>query len=275
MNDKMYSNPAVQRNLKTLRSQGVYFVEPGIGDLACGYKARGRMSEPDEIFRESLFFLNRTEALSGKKIVVSAGRTIEHIDPVRYISNFSSGKTGFRIAEEVSYTGAETVLVAGPSDEICGSRIKRLDVVSAEDMYNKIISESGNADCVIMSAAVADFSPEKSESKIKKSGETFNLKLNKTRDILKELGKIKKKGQILVGFALETDNALENAKKKLKEKNLDMIVLNITNEKNPAFGTEDNHITLITKNDTEEFPTMSKEDIARLIIERISTLLKK
>lgn len=274
MNDKMYFNPAVQRNIKTLKNQGVIFIEPETGDLACGYKAKGRMAEPEDIFRESIYYLNCTNSLKGKKILVTAGRTTELIDPVRYISNFSSGKTGFRIAEAASCAGADTVLVTGPADEVCNTHIKRIDVGSADDMHKAVLNEFKKSDCVIMSAAVADYSPERSETKIKKSGESFNLKLNKTTDILKELGKTKKKGQILVGFALETDNSKKNAMKKLKEKNLDMIILNETSKKNPAFGTDTNRITIITPDKAEELPVMDKSEIAGIIIKRIAELFK-
>jgi phosphopantothenoylcysteine decarboxylase / phosphopantothenate---cysteine ligase len=274
MNDKMYSNPAVQRNIETLRSQGVFFIEPGVGDLACGYKARGRMSEPEEIFRECLYFLERSKELAGKKIVISAGRTVELIDPVRYISNFSSGKTGFRLAEAALYAGADVVLVTGPSDEVCSSRIKRIDVVSAENMHDKMIAESADADCIIMSAAVADYTVKKSDRKIKKTGKALSLDLIGTKDILSDLGSKKNKKQILVGFALETDNAIENAMKKLKEKNLDMIILNVTGPQNPAFGADENSVTIITKNKTDEFTTLPKADIARMIIQRISKIKK-
>ncbi|MFO7810921.1 MAG: bifunctional phosphopantothenoylcysteine decarboxylase/phosphopantothenate--cysteine ligase CoaBC, partial [Candidatus Delongbacteria bacterium] len=274
MNDKMYFNPAVQRNIETLKSQGVIFIEPGTGDLACGYKAKGRMVEPQDIFRESIYYLNRMNSLKGKKILVTAGRTTEMIDPVRYISNFSSGKTGFRIAEAASYTGAETILVTGPTEEVCNSHIKRIDALSAEDMHKAVLKEFKKADCLIMSAAVADYAPERSETKIKKSGESFNLKLNKTTDILKELGKTKKKGQILVGFALETNNAKKNAAKKLKEKNLDIIILNETSKKNPAFGSDTNRITIITPDKAEKLPVMDKSEIAGIIIKRIEELFK-
>jgi len=272
MNDKMYNNPAVQRNISALKRQGVIFIEPGTGDLACGYSAVGRMAEPDEIFRESLFFLNRTSEFKGKKILISAGRTAENIDPVRYISNFSSGKTGFKLAEASSYKGAETILVTGPTEEICNSHIKRIDIVSAEEMYKNIIRESKNADCVIMSAAVADYTVAKSDKKIKKTDKDLTLDLIKTKDILKELGKTKRKGQLLIGYALETDHGIENARKKLAEKNLDMIILNETSSSNPAFGSEYNKITLITKRKTEEFPSMNKSELADIILDKIKDL---
>jgi phosphopantothenoylcysteine decarboxylase/phosphopantothenate--cysteine ligase len=275
MNDKMYDNPAVRRNIKTLKKQGVIFFEPETGDLACGYKAKGRMAEPQDIYRESLYYLNSTSTLKGLKIVVSAGRTTELIDPVRYISNFSSGKTGFRIADEALSRGAETVLVTGASEEICNSHVERINVLSAEEMYRVMTEQFGDADCVIMSAAVADYAPVKSDSKIKKNGESFDLKLKKTKDILKELGRTKKKGQILVGFALETDNARKNALKKLREKNLDMIILNETNSSNQAFGADENKITILTRNKTEEMPVMTKDKISELILDRIEKLLKQ
>ena len=274
MNDKMYFNPAVQRNILTLKGQGVIFFEPESGDLACGYKAKGRMAEPHDIFRESLYYLNSTDSLKGKKILVSAGRTTELLDPVRYISNFSSGKTGFRIAEESSYRGAETVLVTGTTDQVCNSHISRIDTVSADGMYEEVMKEFKNADCVIMSAAVADYAPEKSVSKIKKTGESFDLKLRRTKDILKELGKIKREGQILVGFALETDNGHKNALKKMKEKNLDMIILNETSSDNPAFGSDFNKITIITSDKKEQLPAMEKKDIAVHILDRVEALFK-
>ncbi len=274
MNDKIYYNPAVQRNIKALKDQGVIFFDPETGDLACGYKAKGRMAEPEVIFRESIYYLNLTNPLKGKKILVSAGRTTELLDPVRYISNFSSGKTGFRIADEAVYRGAETVLVTGRTDQVCDPHVKRIDVISAGDMYEAVVTEFKKTDCVIMSAAVADYSPDISDTKIKKSGEKFSLKLNRTKDILKELGKLKKKGQILVGFALETDNAEKNALKKLKEKNLDMIILNETNKDNPAFGTDTNRVTIITSGRTERLPEMDKKEIAGYILDRIGELFK-
>ena len=275
MNDKMYNNPAVQRNISSLLAQGVFFVEPGYGDLACGYKAAGRMAEPDQIFRESLYFLNKTEKLEGRKILISAARTAEFIDPVRYISNCSSGKTGFRLAEASSFRGAETVLVSGPSDEKCNNFIKRIDVVSSEDMYREIIRESKDSDCIIMSAAVADYTVRKSDRKIKKNGDEIKLDLIKTKDILKELGSKKKKGQILVGFALETEKGVTNAKKKLSEKNLDMIILNETSKDNPAFGTDSNRITIITKSTIEKLPPMDKSEIAEIIFEKITALFNR
>lgn len=274
MNDKMYFNPAVQRNIETLKGQGVIFFEPESGDLACGYKAKGRMAEPEDIYKESLYYINNTDSLKGKRILVSAGRTTELLDPVRYISNFSSGKTGFRIAEEASYRGAGTVLVTGTTEQICNSHIRRIDTVSADDMYKAVMKEFKKADCVIMSAAVADYAPEKSDSKIKKSGDSFELKLNKTKDILKELGRIKRKNQILIGFALETDNGYKNAIKKMKEKNLDMIILNETSSDNPAFGSDFNKITIITSDKKEQLPAMDKKDIAGYILDRVEEMFK-
>ncbi|MCK4979561.1 MAG: bifunctional phosphopantothenoylcysteine decarboxylase/phosphopantothenate--cysteine ligase CoaBC, partial [Candidatus Delongbacteria bacterium] len=271
MNTKMYNNPAVQRNMEFLASTGVEFINPDTGDLACGYEGKGRMAEPEHIFRESKFYLNRTNELSGKKIVVTASRTEESLDPVRYLTNRSSGITGFKIAEKAAMMGAETILITGPTDQEIFSKVKRINVKSAEDMYNAVNKIFDDCNCLIMSAAVADYTFDVSPIKIKKTDDKLEFPAKRTKDISVEMGK-KKTSQILVAFAMETNDAVENAKKKLSKKNADFIVLNSISEDNPAFGSNDNQISIVTQENVERFPAMDKEEIAKLILDKIVNL---
>ena len=268
MNTKMYNNPAVQRNMEFLASHGVEFINPDTGDLACGYEGKGRMAEPEHIFRESKFYLDRSNVLEGKTIVVTASRTEESLDPVRYLTNRSSGITGFKIAEQAAMMGAETILITGPTDQEVFSKVKRINVTSAEDMFKAVDKEFDTCDCLIMSAAVADITFNKADNKLKKSETGFNLSPKNTKDISVEMGK-KKKSQVLVAFAMETNDAVENAKRKLSKKNADMIVLNSISEENPAFGSNDNKVSLVTKDDVEELSSMSKDEIAKIILDKV------
>ncbi|MCK5760954.1 MAG: bifunctional phosphopantothenoylcysteine decarboxylase/phosphopantothenate--cysteine ligase CoaBC [Candidatus Delongbacteria bacterium] len=267
MNTKMYNNPAVQRNMEFLASTGVEFINPDTGDLACGYEGKGRMAEPEHIFRESKYYLNRTNELSGKKIVVTASRTEESLDPVRYLTNRSSGITGFKIAEQAAMMGAETILITGPTDQEIFSKVKRINVISAEDMFKAVDKEFDSCDCLIMSAAVADYTFEVSPTKIKKTDDKLEFSAKRTKDILYEMGQ-KKNSQVIVGFAMETNDAVENAKKKLSKKNADFIVLNSISEENPAFGSNENKISIVTQGNVEEFPAMDKEEIANIILDK-------
>lgn len=262
----MYAHPQTQANLLRLQQQGVLLIPPGTGELASGLSGEGRMAEPGTIveFAEATFA--RANRLSGKKILVTAGPTYEAIDPVRFIGNHSTGKMGFALAEELAAQGADVTLVAGPVTLTARHpKIKRIDVVSAQEMYEACISEFSSADAAILSAAVADFRPaKKAASKIKKEqGGISSIELEETTDILASLGKIKKEKQVLVGFALETENEIANAKSKLERKNLDFIVLNSLREKGAGFGGDTNRVSILTREGkTLNFELKSKQAVA-------------
>ena len=239
---------AVQKNIQTLKDNGFYIIEPEIGELACGYEGKGRMAEPNKIVEKILKVLKYQQLpdLKGKKVIVTAGGTKEEIDPVRYISNYSSGKMGFALADAAFYAGADVVLVSTVST------LKQYPVIivkSAEDMLNAVEKEFLNADILIMAAAVADYRPkERSIHKVKKENEEFmTIELVKTPDILKEMGKIKKDSQTIIGFCAETENLLQNAEKKLTAKNLDFIVANDVSGTETGFGSDYNEVTIINK----------------------------
>jgi phosphopantothenoylcysteine decarboxylase/phosphopantothenate--cysteine ligase len=268
----MYAHTTTQNNLNTLRSFGNIVLPVGEGELASGLSGAGRMLEPEEIVQYISNFSGTTDKLKNKRVLVTAGPTYESIDPVRFIGNHSSGKMGFAIADEFARHGAFVTLIAGPTDlQEHNPKIKRIDVTSAEDMYEKTLSQFGKTDIAVMSAAVADYTPEKvSITKIKKSGNELHLKLKKTKDILAELGKKKKSGQILVGFALETDNEIANAKEKLTRKNLDFIVLNSLKTKGAGFGYNTNKISIIERNGTvTQFKLKSKTEVAQDIVNKV------
>jgi phosphopantothenoylcysteine decarboxylase/phosphopantothenate--cysteine ligase len=273
MDIDMYSNAATQENLSRLEQRGIKIIPPGTGELASGLSGEGRMAEPEEIvkFIEATF-ANQTR-LSGKKILVTAGPTYEAIDPVRFIGNHSTGKMGFAIAEKLADSGAEVILVSGPvSIKTKHPAIKRIDVISAEEMYKACTEIFPGCDAAILSAAVADFRPTKvAGSKIKKeAGGISEISLEETPDILATLGKLKKKNQVLAGFALETDNELVNAKTKLEKKNLDFIVLNSLKEKGAGFGTDTNRISILTREGkTVNFDLKSKADVAADIVDHL------
>ena len=269
MNTKMYDNPAVQRNIEFLKLNGIKFMEPDTGDLACGYEGKGRMVEPEYIFNESRFYLSDSDVLSGKKIIVTASRTEESLDPVRYLTNRSSGITGFKIAEQAAMLGAEVILITGPTNQEIFSEVKRINITTAEEMYDAVDKEFDDCNCLIMSAAVADYTFDTSSDKIKKTDEDLNFPAKRTKDILLEMGK-RKKSQIIVGFSMETSNTIENSKKKLVKKNADFIVLNSISKENPAFGSNDNQISIVSKGNVEEFPITSKEEIAKIILDKVS-----
>lgn len=272
----MFAHPATQQNIKTLELHGCVLIEPNSGELASGLEGKGRMAEPEEIVALLEAHSNAQNLLAGKRILVTAGPTFEHIDPVRFIGNHSSGKMGFAIAEAFAAKGAQVTLVTGPSSLTHKSKnIKRIDVTSAEQMYEATIQHFAKTHIAIMSAAVADYTPEKvSINKIKKSGDSLQLKLKKTRDILKELGVLKSKKQILVGFALETDNEEANALKKLKEKNLDFIVLNSLKNLGAGFGYDTNQIKVLHKNGMQiDFGLKPKQEVAKDIVDQVIQLL--
>ena len=274
MDCDMFCHVATQENLAKLRERGVVVLESPEGELASGLMGKGRMMEPEQIVEaiDKMFEVEQT--LAGKRVMVTAGATIEAIDPVRYISNHSTGKMGYAIADALAKRGAEVVLVSGKTALQTPQGVRRVDVLSAEDMYEASVTEFEACDCAVMCAAVADYTPVAvSESKIKKSDDTFSIELRKTKDIARELGKVKG-ARKLVGFALETDNEQMNAEKKLAEKNLDMIVLNSLRDEGAGFGYDTNKVTFIDASQREELPLASKAEVAERIADRIENLLK-
>lgn len=272
----MWKHPATQQNIKTLISNGNQMIKPAYGELASGLTGEGRMAEPEEIIEFIINKFQENQPLKGKKALVTAGPTYEAIDPVRFIGNHSSGKMGFAIAEQLAELGAEVTLVSGPSNlQLQDKRINKIDVTSAEEMLQACLAKFNDADISILSAAVADYRPkEVAELKIKKSSKEFDLELIKTTDILATLGQQKKPGQLLIGFALETNNEIENAIKKLDRKNLDFIVLNSLNDQGGAFKNDNNKITIINRDKTQDnFDLKPKKEVAKDICKKIVDLI--
>ena len=249
----MYKHPATQQNIKTLIERGYIFVAPSSGELASGLCGEGRMEEPQKIYERIKSFFQTKQNFKGKKVLITAGPTYEAIDPVRFIGNHSSGLMGIEIARAFADQGAEVTLVLGPSSiSVNKKNLNVLPVTSAKEMYEAVTALFPKTDIAVLSAAVADFRPEVvADQKIKKNpdNDTFTIKLVKTEDILKSVGGMKTENQTVVGFALETENGLENAKKKLHTKNIDLIVLNEMNESGVGFKTKTNKVSIITKND--------------------------
>ncbi|WP_366162891.1 bifunctional phosphopantothenoylcysteine decarboxylase/phosphopantothenate--cysteine ligase CoaBC [Bacillus infantis] len=275
MNVHMYDHPAVQKNIKLLYEYGCRFIEPGEGYLACGYVGKGRLEEPEMIVSNIEGFFRNSGSLAGKKVVVTAGPTREKIDPVRYITNHSSGKMGYAIAEEALKAGALVTLISGPSSLAKPAGAAVIDVESAEEMYQAVDGVFDGADIVIKTAAVSDYRPKVvHESKVKKQDGDQVLELERTKDILLDLGR-RKKQQILIGFAAETDHVEEYARKKLAKKNADMIVANNVKSEGAGFGTDTNIITIYKKDGGEiALPLMSKHEAAARILKEASALLK-
>jgi len=273
MNEAMFENEIIQENISKLKKRGFEFIGPESGDLACSDKGIGRMSEPEKILEKIVSLLGVKNDLKGKKILVTAGPTREFIDPVRYISNSSSGKMGFAIAEEAEERGGEVVLISGPVNIKIPSGVQHVSVGSSDEMGRKTNEFFKQSDIVIMAAAVSDFKPKKISLKKIKKNNLFDLELEKTRDILEEMGS--KKGKtFLVGFALETDDLIENAKKKIKTKNLDLIIANQVKDGFP-FSSETNKVSIIQKNGKiENLPEMSKKKIAKIIFDRVVEMMK-
>lgn len=280
MNTQMLECPSVANNIDTLRSMGVTIIESTSGELACGTTGNGRMEEPEVIVSKVVEQLTKYCDFSGKQILVTAGPTYEKIDSVRFIGNFSTGKMGFALAEELAERGADVILVAGPTHLTTEHpRVKRIDVMSAQEMYDAATANFIKCDAAILSAAVADFRPEHAEDhKIKKQNDSDGMTLNLVQnpDILATLGKMKSEKQLLVGFALETDNELENAKKKLSKKNLDFIVLNSLHDAGAGFGHDTNKVTIIDRNGTIEAGTLkSKQAVAKDIADKLLATMDK
>ena len=274
MNTNMYENPVTQRNIKTLKGLGYKFIEPDSGHLACGVTGVGRLPEPTAIIAAVDDYFVVAGELAGKKVLVTAAGTIEPIDPVRFIGNRSSGRMGYAIAAEAKRRGADVVLVSGPSALTPPEGVTVINIETAEQMRQAVLREFADTDITIKAAAVADYRAKTvADNKIKKNDETLVVELEKNPDILKELGSIKKKGQILVGFAAETQNLLKYAKEKLEKKNLDFIVANDVTKPEAGFNVETNLIKILFRDgNIEEFPLLKKSELAKIILDRIIKL---
>ncbi len=273
MNTNMFENPIVQDNIRKLEQYGYEIISPAAGYLACGDTGEGKLPSEETLFSYIMRELHYEKDMAGKKVLVTAGPTIEAIDPVRFLSNHSTGKMGYAIAKCAMERGAEVTLVTGKTALPLPPFVKVIPVVSASDMYEAVKANSGDADYIIKAAAVADYTPAvAAEDKIKKSGENMNIPLVPTEDILKYLGEHKKPGQVLCGFAMETKDLLENAKKKLEKKNADMIVANNLKVEGAGFGTDTNVVTLIKRDGVKELPLLSKEQVAKAVLDELIKL---
>ena len=271
----MYAHEATQQNLRTLRSRGVEIIEPAEGELASGLRGKGRMSEPEQITAFVAELLDeKKKSLAGKRMIVTAGATIEAIDPVRFISNHSSGKMGYAIAGELAARGAEVTLITGRTALSTPRSVRRVDVLSAAEMYTEAVRAYAEADGGVMCAAVADYTPaEVAQTKIRKHDGEMTLTLRRTQDIAAELGR-QKGDRLLVGFALETDDEEAHAEEKLRRKNFDFIVLNSLRDAGAGFRGDTNKVTFIDRAGREELPLLSKREVARRIADKIETFLK-
>ena len=278
----MYKHPSTQKNLETLRGYGNYIIEPANGFLASGLEGKGRMEEPENIVKSLEYFFSESITskyaergdLQGKTILITAGPTYERLDPVRFIGNYSSGKMGFALAENCLLRGAKVILIAGPVSLTCSAAIERIDVESCNEMYNATVREYPKCDAAILCAAVADFRPEQiAKHKIKREGDSLALTLIPTQDIAATIGKMKSEKQRLVVFALETNEEERNARKKLERKNADFIVLNSTRIPGTTFQSDDNQITIISKDRKKVYDKKPKSEVARDIIDELVSLL--
>lgn len=272
----MYKHETTKNNLKQLVANGNIIIDAKEGELASGLVGKGRMEEPENIVLHIENYIKQGLVLTGKKVLISAGPTFEQIDPVRFIGNNSSGKMGYQLAEKALSLGAEVVLVSGPTHLTASKSISLVNVRSASEMYTGVHHNLEGADVIIMAAAVADYTPEViNTEKIKKKESTMAIQLKPTVDILASIGQLKKEGQLLIGFALETNNEIEHAKAKLKRKNLDFIVLNSLRDKGAGFGFDTNQISIIDKyNKVEKFELKSKAEVATDVFNKIITLLE-
>lgn len=275
MNTNMYENPILQRNINTLKELGYNFVEPESGRLACGDTGKGKLASPETIVDEVVKLLSKDQDLKGKSIIVTAGPTVESIDPMRYITNRSTGKMGYSIAKEAIERGADVTLITGPTNLTPPQNLKKLvKIESAKDMYEAVLANLDENDVVIKSAAVADYKPKNySNKKIKKSDDDLVIELDRNKDIAQEIGKIKN-NKILVGFAAETNDLIENASLKIKKKNIDFIVANDLTKEGAGFGVDTNIVKIIDKEgNITEYPKMKKEEVANIILDKIKELL--
>lgn len=272
MNVHMYSHPAVMKNMKQLDAWGFRFIEPGEGYLACGYVGKGRLEEPLTIVQVLEDQMKKKRLLQGKRVLVTAGPTREQIDPVRYFTNPSTGKMGFALARQAAALGAEVTLVSGPVQLDTPAGVKRIDVTTAEEMYQHVLEQYPNQDLVIKSAAVADYRPKVTyEQKMKKAEGDYVVEMERTKDILRELGE-KKENQYLIGFAAETQEIEKFGREKMKKKNLDAIVVNNVSDEGAGFGHDTNASLFFTRKGTEAtYPLMTKDELAALVLEAAAT----
>lgn len=270
MNTGMYENPATQHNIEVLKDYGMEVITPASGYLACGDVGAGKMPEPEDLYEHILRTCAYPKDMTGLKVLVTAGPTQESIDPVRYITNHSSGKMGYSIAKVCMLRGADVTLVSGPTALDYPPFVEVVPVTTAKDMYEAVTSRSKDMDIIIKAAAVADYRPSQiADEKVKKSDDAMSIPLERTDDILKYLGEHKPEGQFLCGFSMETQNMLENSRKKLAKKNLDMIVANNLKVAGAGFQTDTNVVTLITKDTELELPLMDKEEVAHYLMDEI------
>ena len=275
MNTAMWKHPATQANVQTLCVRGVTMVGPESGKLACGDEDVGRMSEPAQIVEALDAMLDPVRDLEGRRVLVTAGPTVERIDPVRYITNRSTGKMGYAIAEAAAARGAQVTLVSGPVQLPTPRGVERVDVESSDQLCAAILARADAADAVIQAAAPADFTPESvADRKIKKTGDGMTLRLRPTTDIAAALGTRKRPGQVLVAFAAETNDLVENARGKLARKNADLVVANDVTRPGAGFGTDTNIVTLVTADAADELPCLSKRQVADAILDRVRALLE-
>jgi phosphopantothenoylcysteine decarboxylase/phosphopantothenate--cysteine ligase len=275
MNTKMYQNPILQDNLRRLEQFGKIIIPPDDGYLACGAMGTGKMPSDKVLLEYILREIAHEKDLRGRKILVTAGPTREAIDPVRYITNHSTGKMGYAIAKAAMLRGADVTLVSGPVSIAPPPFVKVVNITSASDMYEAVMSRSEEQDIIIKAAAVADYTPGTvADNKIKKKDGDMKIELERTRDILSALGENKKSGQVLCGFSMETENVLENSRAKLEKKNADVIAANSLRESGAGFGTDTNHLTLIEKENITDIPMMSKEEAADRLLTRLDIIWK-
>ena len=274
MNTNMFENPVTQDNLKLLQHYGWEIIPPASGRLACGAVGKGKLPEPEVLLEYVMRFLAMPHDLEGKRVLVTAGPTQEALDPVRYLTNHSSGKMGCAIAKMAMLRGADVTLVCGPLSVAPPAFVKTVNVVSAQDMFDAVTSLAPKSDLIFKAAAVADYTPaEYNDQKMKKSDDDLSIPLKRTQDILKYLGEHRADGQVICGFSMETQNMIENSKRKLQSKNIDMICANNLKTEGAGFGVDTNVITVITESEVKELPLQSKESVANAILDECLKLL--
>ena len=275
MNTNMYENPVTQDNLEILRRYGWDVIEPASGRLACGAVGKGKMPEPEDLLQHILRYLALPHDLAGKKILVTAGPTQEALDPVRYLTNHSTGKMGYAIAKMAMLRGAEVTLISGPTSIVPPPFVNVVKITSAQDMFAAVSSRAEDSDFIFKAAAVADYTPaEYNDNKTKKKDCDLTIPLKRTQDILKYLGEHRVDGQVICGFSMETQNMIENSRIKLEKKNIDMICANNLKQAGAGFGVDTNAITMITKAEMTELPLLSKEAAANAILDKALSLSK-
>ena len=275
MNVNMFTNPVVQRNIKTLEDFGVTVIPPDNGYLACGYTGAGKMPSEQVLLDYILRVIAKEKDLAGKRVLVTAGPTRESIDPVRFITNHSTGKMGYAVARQAMLRGAEVTLVSGPVSIDPPPFVNVVNVSSAQDMFEAVKENYAGADIIIKTAAVADYTPESTaDEKIKKSDGSLSIPIKRTADILKWLGENKRDGQVLCGFSMETENMLENSRAKLQKKNADLIAANSLRDEGSGFGTDTNHLVLIKRDGVTDLPLLSKSDAADKLLDELLTMCR-